>query len=144
MTLPHPHDDPSVYDHVLGKRFVAWVIDIALTLLVVVLVIAGTLGIGIFIAPLIWSAVAIAYRYVTLTRWAATPGMFVMALQLRKLDGSFPDKDLVLKHSLIYAATMVFVVPQIGSVAMMLTTPHKQGLNDWLLGTAVVNKLMRR
>jgi hypothetical protein len=47
-------------------------------------------------------------------------------------------------HSVIYSASMVFVLPQIGSVALMLTTPYKQGLNDWFLSTTMVNRFHER
>ncbi|MCB1396592.1 MAG: RDD family protein [Rhodobacter sp.] len=142
MSLPHPLDDPAFYDHLIAKRLLAWVIDLAVTLVLMLVVLAATAFLAIVIFPMVWVAVAVAYRTVMLTRYGATVGMLVAAIRLRRLDGSRPDPTLCLWHSAIYAGTMAFVVPQVASVALMLTTPYKQGLNDWLLGTTLVNRFI--
>jgi hypothetical protein len=59
---------------------------------------------------------------------------------LRRLDGGRADPALCLWHAVLYAGTMMFVFPQIASVALVLTTPYKQALNDWLLGTTLINR----
>lgn len=140
MTLPHPDDDPAFYAHVVEKRALAWVIDLVVTLLIVLVVIVLSAGLAAFMAPVLWSGVAIAYRMVFLTRYGATLGMLAAALRLRKLDGSRPDQRLCLWHAVLHALSMVFVLPQIASVAMMLTSPRRQALNDWLLGTVMINR----
>ncbi|MCB1406661.1 MAG: RDD family protein [Rhodobacteraceae bacterium] len=140
MSLPHPHDDPGFYDHLIPKRFLAWCIDLMITVVLVMIVLAATAFLAVFFLPVIWSAVAIAYRSTMLTRYGATLGMMVAAIKLRRLDGQRADPVVCLWHSVIYSIGMVFVVPQIGSVALMLSTPYKQGLNDWLLGTTLVNR----
>lgn len=142
MSLPHPLDDPAFYDHLIAKRFLAWCIDLIITTLLVVVVLAATALIALLFLPLLWSAVSIAYRSVMLTRYGATVGMMVAAIRLRCLDGARADGQTCLWHSVIYSLGMVFVVPQIGSVALMLATPCKQGLNDWLLGTTLVNRFL--
>lgn len=144
MSLPHPEDDPGFYAHLIAKRFLAWCIDLMITVVLVLLVLGATAFLAVFFLPVIWSAVAIAYRTVTLTRFGATPGMMVAAITLRRLDGRRADPATCLWHSVIYSVGMVFVVPQIGSVALMLVTPYKQGLNDWLLGTTLVNRYDER
>lgn len=140
MTLPDPQLDPAFYDHLIAKRFLAWVVDLAITLALMLVVIVGTLFLAAFIFPLIWAAIAIAYRWVMLTRYGQTVGMMVASIKLRHLDGRRADSNTCLVHSVIYAFTMMFVVTQIGSVALMLTTPFKQGLNDWILGTTLINR----
>lgn len=140
MSLPDPHDDPAFYDHLIAKRFLAWVIDLALTALMVLVVLLLTVGMAIFIFPLLWMAIAIAYRVSMLNRFSATLGMMVAATELRHLDGRRLEPNTVLLHSIVYAFSMAFVVPQIGSIALMLNTPYKQGLNDLLLRTTVINK----
>ncbi|GAB4267892.1 MAG: RDD family protein [Pararhodobacter sp.] len=140
MSLPDPFDDPRFYEHLIAKRFLAWVIDLVVTLVLVLGVVAATALIALVILPLVWAGVAIAYRYVMLSRYGATLGMMVAAIRLRRLDGGRPDPALCLWHSVLYAGTMMFVLPQIGSVALMLTTPYKQGLNDWLLGTTMISR----
>lgn len=142
MSLPDPYDDPSFYDHLIAKRFLAWVVDLALTVVLTLVALVATAFLAIFIFPLVWIGVSIAYRTVMLTRYGATAGMMVAAIRLRRLDGGRADPALCLWHSVLYAGTMGFVLPQIGSVALMLVTPYKQGLNDWLLGTTLVNRFV--
>jgi len=142
MSLPHPYDDPAFYDHLVTKRFLAWCIDLVITLVLVMIPLILSAFLLVFVFPLVWSAVAVAYRTVMLTRYGATLGMMVAAIKLRHLDAERPDAMICLWHSVIYAASMVFVFPQIGSVVLMLTTPYKQGLNDWLLSTTLVNRFL--
>lgn len=142
MSLPHPSDDPGFYDHLIAKRFIAWAIDLMVTTVLVAIALALTAFVTIFIFPILWFAVAVAYRTVMLTRYGATLGMMVAAIKLRRLDARRADSTLCLWHSVLYAFSMVFVFPQIASIALMLVTPYKQGLNDWLLGTTLVNKFL--
>lgn len=140
--LPDPLDDPEFYSDLLPKRFLAWVIDLVLTLVIFALVIVLSGFLALFIFPLVWMAIAIAYRTVMLTRYGATAGMWIAALQWRRLDGRRPDEGLAFWHSAIYAVSMTFVLGQIASVALMLVTPYRQGLNDWILGTTIVNRYL--
>ncbi|PVH28650.1 RDD family protein [Pararhodobacter oceanensis] len=142
MSLPHPQDDPAFYDHLILKRFLAWVIDLVVTVVLVILVLIATAFIAAFFLPVIWSAVAIAYRTVMLSRYGATAGMMIASIKLRHINGRTPETVTCLWHSVIYSASMVFMVPQIASVALMLTTPYKQGLNDVVLGTTMVNRFL--
>jgi len=144
MSLPHPQDDPAFYDHLIAKRFLAWCIDLIVTLVLVLIPLILSAFLLVLIFPVLWSAVAVAYRTVMLARYGATLGMMVAAIRLRHLDARRPDAMTCLWHSVIYSASMVFVLPQIGSVALMLTTPYKQGLNDWFLSTTMVNRFHER
>lgn len=142
MSLPHPYDDPGFYDHLIVKRFLAWCIDLMITIVLVLLALAATAFLAVLLLPLVWVAVAIAYRTVMLTRYGATLGMMIAAINLRHLDGTRPDPTTCLWHSVLFSLTMLFVVSQIGSIALMFVTPYKQGLNDWLLGTTLVNRFL--
>ncbi|HPD92361.1 MAG: RDD family protein [Rhodobacter sp.] len=144
MSLPHPEDDPAFYDHLIAKRFLAWVIDLLVTALLTLLVIVLTLGLAALVFPLVWAVIAVAYRTVMLTRYGATAGMLVAAVRLRRLDGRRPDSTLCLWHSALYSGSMIVFPVQIASVAMMLTTPYRQGLNDWILGTTILNDYVER
>lgn len=143
MSLPDPLDDPSFYEHVVEKRALAWAIDLAVTLVLVLLVVVLSVGLALILTPLLWAAIAVAYRTVMLTRYGATLGMLVAALRLRRLDGAKPDQTLCLWHAILHAVSMIFILPQIGSVTLMLVTPRRQALNDWLLGTAMINRPAR-
>lgn len=140
MKLPDPALDPGYYDDLIAKRALAWVVDVAATLLLLLAVLVLTLFVAAFIFPLVWMALAIAYRYVLLTRWDATLGMMLTGLRLRRLDGTRPEPARILWHSVIYAGAMASILGQIASVALLLTTPYRQALNDVILGTTMVHR----
>lgn len=140
MRLPDPNIETSYYGDLLPKRFLAWCVDVVVTVVALVLVLILTLGLAAFIFPLIWAALAIAYRYVMLVRFDATLGMMLASLRLRKLDGTRPPPMVCLWHAAIYSGAMASVMGQIASVALMVTTPYRQGLNDLILGTTMVHR----
>lgn len=142
MTLPDPELHPECYEHIIGKRFLAWVVDLAITLglMLVAIILSGFMA--LFVFPVVWFAIAVAYRTFMLARYGATAGMMLAAVEWRRLDGSVPSQEHALAYSVIYALSMTFVVPQILSVVLMLNTPYRQGLNDWLLGTTIINRFI--
>jgi len=107
---------------------------------VLILVMILTLGLAAIVFPLVWAAIAIAYRYVMLVQFDATLGMMLAALRLRRLDGTRPGPFICFWHAAIYSASMTTVVGQIASVALMMTTPYRQGLNDLAMGTTMVHR----
>ena len=138
--LPDPDLLPEFYALVPLKRLMAWVVDGVLIFLLTGLVLVFTALLTVWILPLLYVAVNVAYRTVTLARWSATPGMALMAVELRDARGARLDPVLALLHTLVYMAASALVLPQIASVALMLITPRKQGLGDLLLGTAMLNR----
>lgn len=142
MSLPDPDLHPECYEHVIARRFGAWVVDLAVTLVLMVLATVATGFVALFIFPVAWFAIAVAYRTLSLQRWGATPGMMLMALEWRRLDGSAPAGDLALPYAVLYALSMTFVVGQVISVVLMFNTPYRQGLNDWLMGTTIIRRYL--
>lgn len=140
MRLPDPRDDPAYYTDLLPKRFLAWMVDVVVTAVALVVVLILTLGVAAFIFPLVWMMLAIAYRYVMLVRYDATLGMMLAALRLRHLDGTRPLPQTCLFHAGIYSVAMATVLGQLASVGLMLITPYRQGLNDLLLNTTMVHR----
>ena len=140
MSLPDPARDPEFYRALMVKRALAWAVDFGITLVLVLGVLVLTLFVAAFIFPLVWVTVSVAYRWVMLSRYGATAGMMLMAIKLRRLDGRRADSTLCLIHALIFSAAMITVIGQILSVALMLITPYRQGLNDLILGTTVINR----
>jgi len=140
--LPDPYDEPEFYDDLIAKRFLAWVLDLAITLLLVALGVVLTGFLALFLLPLVWMATAIAYRTLMLNRFGGTIGMLVASLEWRMLDGRRPEPGLALWHSVIYALSMTFVMGQLMSVIIMFSTPYRQGLNDKILGTTIVNRYL--
>lgn len=140
MTLPDPHLQPEFYGDIPVKRALAWAVDLVVTLLLTLLALVFTLFMGAFFFPLLFGAVSIAYRTVMLSRWSATLGMQLVALKWRHLDGRAPDPGTAFAYSALHALIMMFVIPQIASIAMILITPYRQGLHDLALGTTMLNR----
>lgn len=140
MRLPDPAVEPAYYNDLLPKRLLAWVVDLLVTLAAMAVVLVLTLFLAAVVFPLVWAAIAIAYRYVMLTRYGQTLGMMLASLELVRLDGTRTDPMTNLLHAAIYSGCMATVVGQVASVALMLTTPYKQGLNDVILRTTMVHR----
>ncbi len=138
--LPDPIAQPEFYSGVPTKRFLAWLVDSALILMFSVLALVLTLGIGFFFLPALMLVTGLIYRIATLSRGSATWGMALMAIELRRHDGSRLDTLTAALHTLGYSASMAFVIPQVISVILMLTGGRAQGLSDLVLGTAAVNR----
>lgn len=142
MKLPDPAYDAEFYRDLILKRFVAWVVDLLITLALVAVVVVLTAFIGLFFLPVLWIAVSITYRTVMLSNYGATAGMMLAAIKLRHLDGRRAEPMTCLWHSVIFSASMATVLGQIASVGLMLTTPYRQGLNDVILGTTLINRYL--
>jgi len=140
MRLPDPAQDAHYYADLLPKRFLAWVTDVVVTLLALILVIILSLGLTLLVFPIVWIILAIAYRYVMLTRFDATLGMMLAAIRLRRLDGRRPDATTIFWHAAIYSGSMATILGQLASVGLMFVTPYRQGLNDLILGTTMVHR----
>lgn len=140
MRLPDPAYDPEFYRALLVKRSLAWAVDLLIVLVIVAGVLVITFFFALFIFPLVWVAVSVAYRTVMLGRYGATVGMMLMSIKLRHLDGRRADSTTCFVHALIFSAAMITVIGQVISVALMLLTPYRQGLNDLILGTTVINR----
>ncbi len=138
--LPDPIAQPEFYSGVPTKRFLAWLVDSALILMFSVLALVLTLGIGFFFLPALMLVTGLIYRIATLSRGSATWGMALMAIELRRHDGSRLDTLTAALHTLGYSASIAFVIPQVISVILMLTGGRAQGLSDLVLGTAAVNR----
>ncbi|WP_281967956.1 RDD family protein [Roseovarius nanhaiticus] len=138
--LPDPVAQPEFYAGVPTKRLLAWLIDSVLILVFCVIALVLTLGIGFFFLPALMLIVGLVYRIATLSRGSATWGMAVMAIELRRHDGTRLDPLTAALHTLGYSASMAFVLPQVVSVLLMLTDNSARGLSDMILGTAMLNR----
>ncbi|WP_172331763.1 RDD family protein [Mangrovicoccus sp. HB161399] len=138
--LPDPETGHAFYDGVTRRRFLAWIVDMVLTVGLVLLAIPLTAFTGLFFLPLLWLAVSFAYRAITIANSGATWGMHFAGIELRRQDGTRPDGVLAALHTGAYLGmTMVFPA-QLISIAVMLASSRGQGLHDMLLGTAMINK----
>ena len=152
---PHafdPYDQPDLFRGVLTRRIVAFLIDlivlaIPIVLAVIFIAVFGliTLGVGwlLFwlVSPLsiVW---ALVYYGVTLGGpHSATIGMRTMDLELRTWYGAPGYFVLGAAHALAFWVTISFLTPLILIVGLL--NNRKRLLHDILLGTVVINRSLR-
>ena len=138
--LPDPIRSADLYADVPLKRLGAWLVDSVLIAGLCLLAIPFTAFTAIFFLPALWLLVGLAYRILTLARRSATPGMRLMAIELRTHRGErFGLADAAV-HTALYTLCMSLVFPQVLSIVAMLVTARGQSLPDLALGTAALNR----
>jgi uncharacterized RDD family membrane protein YckC len=141
--LPDPVTQAEFYADVPAKRLFAWIVDTILIVALTALVVLFTAFTALFFLPLAFLAVGFLYRWVTLANSSATPGMRLVAIEIRAGDGGRLDPMLAGLHTLGYSVSMAMFPLQLVSIALMLMTERRQGLTDHILGTAAVNRAAR-
>lgn len=140
-----PDTQPELFDGVLSKRLVAFLID---ALLIVALMIPAalvvfvlgivTLGLAWFLYPILFAIVAIGYVGLTLGGpSSATVGMRMAGLEMRTWSGAPMFFLLAVMHALVFWFSVGLLTPLILLVGLF--TKRRQLLQDLLLGTVVVN-----
>lgn len=152
---PHAYDpatQPELFEGVLARRVIAFLIDLVilalpLVLLAMFIVVLGivTLGLGLllfwFFGPI---AVIGALLYYGLTLGgpaSATIGMRVMDLEMRTWYGSRAYFVLGAVHAIGYWVTVSFLTPLVLLAALF--NDRRRLLHDMLVGTIVINNEMR-
>jgi uncharacterized RDD family membrane protein YckC len=152
---PHAYDpdlNPELFDGVLARRVIAFIIDFVLIAVPVLLAsmfifVFGivTLGLGFALyyllppASVIW---ALVYFGMTLgSASSATVGMRVMDLQMRTWYGAPAYFVLGAVHAIFFWLSISFFTPFILLVAFF--NPRRRLLHDILLGTVVINRPAR-
>jgi uncharacterized RDD family membrane protein YckC len=146
---PDPLAEPDLYDGVLPRRVIAYVLDLALILglWVVLSMVFGVAGILTFgaLTPLgvvVLAVLPVGYHTIFIGRDGATPGMRVFDLEVRSWTGRPPDySQAFLTTVLFYAsvsltAWLVLLVP--------LFTDRNRTLHDILAGTIVLRRARLR
>jgi uncharacterized RDD family membrane protein YckC len=141
--LPDPQYQTEFYEGVAVKRGLAWLVDTVLTVVLTAMIVPFTAFTALFFLPFLYLLVNLAYRWATLAGGSATLGMRLCAIEFRRHDGRHLDGATAFFHTLGYALSVAFMLPQILSVAMMALRPGGQGLTDSLLGTVAINKAAR-
>ncbi|MCB1488926.1 MAG: RDD family protein [Bauldia sp.] len=143
--LYDPDDYPELYDAILSKRIVAFVIDAIIVVLlmipaalVVFIVGVVTLGIGWVLYSALFAIVALGYVALTLGGpESATIGMRWTAIEMRTWNGGRSFPVLALMHALIFWFSVGLLTPLVLLVGLF--TRRRQLLHDLLLGTLVLN-----
>lgn len=138
--LPDPQTDQQFYTGVPFKRFLAWIVDFIIIMLLAVVAVVATFGIGAFMFPLILLCINLGYRIFTLSRNSATLGMILTGIEIRNHRGDKLSPTEAAWHTGIYTVVMIFFFGLIISVIMMLVNERGQGIHDYLLGTTAINR----
>lgn len=142
--IPARLDDLRVYQGVLSRRVVAFIIDYILVALitipvafVVFLLGIVTLGLGWLLFSILFPAVALIYVWKTLGGPSqATPGMRARNIQLERIDGVPVDGLVAIVHTVLFWAGNVLLTPLILLATLFLS--RKRTVHDLLLGTVVI------
>lgn len=143
--LPDPATAPALFDGVLSRRVLAWLVDtviifgISLAMLVVSLIIGVvTLGVGLITLPFIIPFAILAYYAATLGSSArSTVGMRMFDLVLTPARGKPLDGWAILIHPILFWATIW--VAWVG-ILLPLFTPRRQMLHDLVTGTLMLRR----
>lgn len=142
--LPDPELDRDFYRGVAPRRFMSWLIDLAIVLVVGVplALVFGvfTLGFGFALFPAIITLVAFAYRTLTLADASATWGMRFCGIEFRRGDGTLFDLTTAFLHTLVQTVAFAFFVLQLLSCVTILGTRYGQSLPDLILGTTALHR----
>ena len=138
--LPDPYRHSAYYANIPAKRGIAWAIDSVLIAFLTAFLIPFTGFLALFFLGSLYLVVNFLYRWASIARFSATPGMAIMGIALRDPKGRRFDAGMALLHTAAYTASVAFVVPQILSVALMIFSARKQGLTDHVLGSVAMNR----
>ena len=152
---PHAYDplaNPELFDGVLARRTLAFVIDVVVISIPIILAalfiaIFGliTLGLGWILFWLWWPAAVIwtlIYYGMTLgSPQSATIGMRVMDIQMRTWYGAPAYFVLGVAHAILFWLTVSLLTPFILLVGFF--NNRRRLLHDMLIGTVVINNPSR-
>lgn len=139
--LPDPWRQAAFYADVPVKRAIAWLIDTVLIAGLIAFLIPFTGFLALFFLGGLYLSVSFLYRWLSLARFSATPGMAVMGIEFRDARGCRFDTATAFVHTLAYSLSVAFVFPQVISMALMAFSRRGQGLTDHVLGTAAINRV---
>jgi uncharacterized RDD family membrane protein YckC len=148
---PHAYDptaSPELFEGVLPRRLVAFVIDfvilavpVAFVAMFIFAVGIVTFGFGFLLYALLWPVMviwAIAYYGLTLGSPAsATLGMRIMDLEMRTWYGAPAYFVLGAVHAIVFWITISALTPLILFVCLL--NERRRCLHDILVGTVIIN-----
>jgi len=138
--LPDPDLQSEFYTDVAPKRLFAFLVDTGLIMLLVALAVLLTAFTGLLILPFLMLCIGFLYRFVSLSRHSATPGMRLMAIEFRTLDGATFTTGMAFWHTLGFSISLAIPLLQVISIGLMFTSRRGQGLTDHLLGSVAIHR----
>lgn len=144
--LPDPVSNPELFDGLLVRRGVAYLVDLAIIgVIAFAIAIVGlvlgvlTLGLGLILLPVLLVLAVFAYYAATLGSPArATVGMQVMDIVLTPARGRPLDGWAILIHPIVFWVTIWISWPF--TILFALFTPRQQLLHDLVTGTLMVRR----
>lgn len=149
MSFQRPNDlvlPPRALEGVRTRRSFAIGIDlIFITLLVGVLFVAlaflglVTFGLTWLLIPVLYPAVALLYNGLAISGWRrATPGMRLMDLEMRLMDGSRTPFINAAGHAVLFYLSWTILTPLV--LIVTLVSRNKRCLHDMLSGVIVTRR----
>jgi uncharacterized RDD family membrane protein YckC len=137
---PDPMSHPELFDGIIFRRVVAYMIDIViLTGIAVFLWVLVVLTLGLLgpIAAIVTAVLPIGYHTLLIGGPnSATIGMRMMGVEVRRLDGGRPDLVQALVQTVLFYGTLALT----GLLLVVaFFNDRRRCLHDWLSGTLVVN-----
>jgi uncharacterized RDD family membrane protein YckC len=144
--LPDPATWPELFEGVLTRRVMAYIIDlvimsIAASVLVIIGLIAGflTFGLAWLVLPFAIPLLILAYYAMTLGSPArATLGMQAMDIVLTPARGRPLDGWRILIHPIVFWITVWVAWPL--SLIIALVTPRREMVQDLVTGTLMIRR----
>ena len=115
MGVPDPHRDPQFYQGVPLRRLVAFFVDIAIVLflLLCLVFVGGALSLGaiFFAGPLVmvmFSMTGFVYRWILLSQRSATVGMMLTGIEVRDGRGDEMNTATGFIHCRVLCVVLLF------------------------------------
>lgn len=143
--LPNPKTDPELFDGILTRRILAYLVDfvivMAITLgVILATAIAGipTLGVAFIAFPVTLTLAVLSYYAATLgSPKRATIGMQLADIVLTPLSTPPLDGWKIIIHPILFWLTIWFVFPLL---LIGLFTPRRQLIHDLVTGTLMLRR----
>lgn len=144
--LPNPAESPELFDGILGRRVMAFIIDCVVmgVLVVCVWIVSAIMGLVTFglawlAIPITVPAVFVAYYAITLgSRRRSTLGMRAMDIVLTPTRETTLDGWMAILHVIVFWITTAVLTPFI--LVIGLFTNRRQLLHDLIVGTLMVRR----
>lgn len=144
--LPDPATAPELFDGLLTRRVIAYFIDLAVMValvlaLTVIGAILGVLTFGLAFASLVFvipAAIVLYYAATLGSPRRATVGMQMMDIVLTPTRGQPLDGWMAILHALVFWLTFWICWPV--SLLFALFTPRRQMIHDFVVGTLMVRR----
>ena len=138
---------PRALEGVRTRRIFAIGFDLVfITIIVGVLFVAlaflglVTFGLTWLLIPILYPAVALLYNGLTISGWRrGTPGMRLMDLEMRLMDGSRTPFIVAAVHAVLFYLSWTILTPLV--LIVTLASRNKRGLHDMLSGVIVTRRV---